>query len=78
MHMSGNVTSKFFVGSSLGSMALPWLMGQLIAPFGPTAAMVAVMGSIMLAIGAYYLLNLAHRLAPTTQSKNPGIRKIEE
>jgi len=78
MHMSGNVTSKFFVGSSLGSMALPWLMGQLIAPFGPTAAMVAVLGSILLAVGAYYLLNLAHRHAPTTQSKNPGIRKIEE
>jgi MFS transporter, FHS family, Na+ dependent glucose transporter 1 len=78
MHMSGNVTSKFFVGSSLGSMALPWLMGQLIDPFGPTAAMVAVLGSILLAVGAYYLLNLAHRLAPTTQSKNPGIRKIEE
>jgi fucose permease len=30
MNLSGNITSIFFVGSSLGSMAVPWIMGQLI------------------------------------------------
>jgi fucose permease len=61
MHMSGKVTSIFFIGSSLGSMVIPWLMGQLIVPFGATAAMVAVLCSLLVAAGLFYILNVAHR-----------------
>jgi FHS family Na+ dependent glucose MFS transporter 1 len=57
MHMSGKITSMFFVGSSLGSMVIPWLMGQLIVPYGATAAMITVLCSILLAAGTLYILN---------------------
>jgi FHS family Na+ dependent glucose MFS transporter 1 len=57
MHVSGKITGIFFTGSSLGSMALPWLIGQLIAPYGATATMIVVLGSMLLASGAFYLLN---------------------
>jgi FHS family Na+ dependent glucose MFS transporter 1 len=63
MHMSGKVTSMFFIGSSLGSMAIPWLMGQLIIPFGATAAIIVVLCSILLASGTYFILNIKQRTA---------------
>ena len=66
MHMSGKITSIFFVGSSLGSMVLPWLMGQLIAPFGATAAMIVVLCSILVAAGTFYILNIVQRSTPTS------------
>ena len=58
MHMSGKTTSWFFVGSSLGSMSIPWLMGQLIAPFGTASTMVVVLCSTLLATGVFYTLNI--------------------
>ena len=58
MHMSGKTTSWFFVGSSLGSMLIPWLMGQLIGPFGPISTMLMVLGSTLVAAAAYYTLNI--------------------
>jgi hypothetical protein len=63
--MSGKVTSMFFIGSSLGSMAIPWLMGQLIIPFGATAAIIVVLCSILLASGTYFILNIKQRTAST-------------
>jgi FHS family Na+ dependent glucose MFS transporter 1 len=69
MHMSGKVTSMFFIGSSLGSMAIPWLMGQLIIPFGATAAMIVVLCSILLATATYYILNIKQRASPTPPSQ---------
>jgi len=35
LHMSGRITGVFLVGSSLGSMALPWLIGQFFESVGP-------------------------------------------
>jgi FHS family Na+ dependent glucose MFS transporter 1 len=35
LHMTGGVTGFFLVGSSLGSMALPWLIGQFFESVGP-------------------------------------------
>jgi FHS family Na+ dependent glucose MFS transporter 1 len=61
MHMSGKITSVFFVSSSLGSMAVPWIMGQLIVPYGATAAMIAVLCSVVIATGTFYLLNVTQR-----------------
>jgi len=69
MHMSGKITSWFFVGSSLGSMTLPWIMGQLIAPFGATAAIIAVLCSILLATGTFYILNIVQRTIPAPPSQ---------
>jgi hypothetical protein len=67
MHLSGSVTSKFFAGSSLGSMAIPWLMGQLITPLGATAVMVAAFCSMLFTAGAYYMLNRVHRAMVVSQ-----------
>lgn len=77
MQLSGRVTSWFFTGSSLGSMTLPWLMGQLIAPLGATAAMIAVLFSVLLAALIFALLNLSrHTVAPSWEpeaaKKTPG------
>ena len=58
MHLSGKITSIFFASSSIGSMALPWLMGQLITPYGAISAMLVVLGSILLASGTFYILNI--------------------
>jgi FHS family Na+ dependent glucose MFS transporter 1 len=58
MHMSGKTTSWFFVGASLGSMSIPWLMGQLIVPFGTASTMMVVLCSILAATGVFYVLNI--------------------
>jgi len=50
LHITGQVTSWFFVGSSLGSMALPWLIGQMFEPLGPLAAMIAIFIAMSLAL----------------------------
>ncbi len=70
MHISGKITSKFFVGASLGSMAIPWLMGQLITPFGATATIMVVLCSIFLATGTYFFLNITQRAVPAS---SPGL-----
>ena len=46
--VSGKVTSFFFIGSSSGSMLIPWLMGQTIEPWGPKAAMGITLGALSL------------------------------
>jgi FHS family Na+ dependent glucose MFS transporter 1 len=48
MTISGQTTSLFFIGVSLGSMLIPWLMGQLIEPIGPQAAMYVVLIALIL------------------------------
>jgi FHS family Na+ dependent glucose MFS transporter 1 len=56
LHISGKVTSWFFVGSSLGSMVLPWVCGQLFVAFGPTAAMWLIFGDILLSIATFFFI----------------------
>jgi FHS family Na+ dependent glucose MFS transporter 1 len=52
LHLTGGVTGFFLVGSSLGAMALPWLIGQFFESVGPqvfpTFLTAAVAGSIVL------------------------------
>jgi MFS transporter, FHS family, Na+ dependent glucose transporter 1 len=43
MTMSGAVTSWFLVGSSIGAMTFPWLIGQLFEPVGPHVTMVTIL-----------------------------------
>jgi FHS family Na+ dependent glucose MFS transporter 1 len=49
LHITGRVTSWFFVGASSGGMVLPWLIGQLFEPVGPWVAMMAIF--IAMALG---------------------------
>jgi FHS family Na+ dependent glucose MFS transporter 1 len=61
MQISSQTTSWFFVGASLGGMLLPWLMGQLIGPFGPISAMIAVFIAIAASTLVFGLLNIYQR-----------------
>ncbi len=58
MPITSQVSSTFLVGGSLGSMTLPWLVGQLFAPYG-RLSVVYVTGAAMLA--AWFLLALIVR-----------------
>jgi FHS family Na+ dependent glucose MFS transporter 1 len=48
MVVTGQVTSMFFVGVGLGSMLMPWLIGQLIEPIGPLAVMYVILAAVLL------------------------------
>jgi MFS transporter, FHS family, Na+ dependent glucose transporter 1 len=69
MHLSGKITSVFFVGSSLGSMTIPWIMGQLITPYGAQVIMITILCSILVATGMFYILNTMRFTAPTPPLK---------
>ena len=49
MPITGRVTSAFMVGSSLGSMTIPWLMGQAFDLRGPQSIVVLLLGSTLAA-----------------------------
>jgi FHS family Na+ dependent glucose MFS transporter 1 len=48
MNVTGQTTSMFFVGVGLGSMLMPWMIGQLIEPIGPLAAMYVILVAVLL------------------------------
>ena len=62
--ITGHVSAAFLVGGSLGTMTLPWLVGQLFVPYGPLSVMY-VTGAAML--GAWVLFALIAR-----QGRRPG------
>jgi FHS family Na+ dependent glucose MFS transporter 1 len=64
MPITSQVSSTFLVGGSLGSMTLPWLVGQLFAPYG-RLSVIYVTGAAMLA--AWFLFGLIVR-----QKRRPG------
>lgn len=51
MLITGQVTSFFFVGSSLGAMFLPWLIGRLFEPLGPQVATISILVDLLLVLG---------------------------
>lgn len=53
--VSGKITAFFFVGSSSGSISLPWLMGQAFEPWGPRAALGLNLGALAV-MGAVFIL----------------------
>jgi len=56
--ITGQVTGWFFVGSSIGGMSLPWLIGQLFEPVGPRVTMFAIMVDLVMAAGVLAVLIL--------------------
>lgn len=72
MRITGRVTGWFFVGSSIGGMCLPWLIGQLFESIGPRVTMFTIMTDLIVAVG---ILGLLMRFAPepaapvTTQAR---------
>jgi MFS transporter, FHS family, Na+ dependent glucose transporter 1 len=58
MTTTGAVTAWFLVGSSIGAMLMPWLIGQLFVPVGPQAVMVVIGIDLLLALGVFTALTL--------------------
>jgi len=54
--LSGQITSLFFVGSSLGAMFWPWLIGQFFEPVGPHMAMALTFIALLLDVVVFTLL----------------------
>lgn len=54
--ITGQVAGWFNAGGSVGVMVLPWLIGQLIAPFGPISVIVAVTIDLVLTILLFLLV----------------------
>ncbi len=58
MTITGQITSLFLAGSSLGSMTMPWLIGQLFEPVGPFVVIVAVAAALVAELALYGLLRM--------------------
>lgn len=56
MPISGRVTSWFFTGASIGSMTIPWLIGQLIDRLGPTWMIVTIGASLLLEVAIFSII----------------------
>lgn len=69
MTITGQVTSLFFVGSSLGGMVLPWLIGQVFEPLGPTSMVMLVLVDLLVALVLYLMLIFRVHTAPV---ENPA------
>jgi FHS family Na+ dependent glucose MFS transporter 1 len=56
MTLSGQVTSWFFAGVSLGSMSFPWLIGQLFDALGPRVTMYTILAGLAAASAVFAIL----------------------
>jgi hypothetical protein len=56
MTLTGQVTSWFFVGSSLGSMTIPLLIGQMFESHGPQITMMIILIALLIAAVVFVLL----------------------
>ena len=73
MPITSQVSATFLVGGSLGTMTLPWLVGQLFAPYGPVSIMY-VTGSAMLA--AWFLFALIVSLRPRHGKPESALEQV--
>jgi FHS family Na+ dependent glucose MFS transporter 1 len=64
MHMSGRLTGVFLVGSSLGSMSLPWLIGQFFESAGPGVFPVLLLAALGCACLLFAVIALLLSLPP--------------
>jgi FHS family Na+ dependent glucose MFS transporter 1 len=56
IHISGRVAGIFLVGTSLGGLFLPWLIGQLFEDVGPQVVPMALLLTVIVTVGFYALL----------------------
>jgi hypothetical protein len=55
MHLTGTITGWFLVGSGLGGMLLPWLIGQAFVQVGAGAMMGMIFLNIVLNVVMLFL-----------------------
>jgi FHS family Na+ dependent glucose MFS transporter 1 len=58
MTITASVTSWFFVGSSLGGMVLPWLIGQLFPTIGPHAMAFVITITVVLNLILFFVVTI--------------------
>lgn len=63
LHLRGSTTRWFFVGGSMGSITIPWTVGQGFEFIGPAVLMPAML-AVVLGNGACYLLLLRRLKTP--------------
>ncbi len=74
MTVTGRVTGWILVGSSVGAMLMPWLVGQLFGAFGPRAVMLAILADLLVLAGLFGVLmwrvrvHTSRRPTPVTES----------
>jgi FHS family Na+ dependent glucose MFS transporter 1 len=56
MNMSGQVTSLFLVGSSIGAIFFPWFIGQLFDRYGPWITMPSILVFVVVLMVVFVLL----------------------
>ncbi len=59
--LTGRITGIFFVASSIGSMSLPWLIGQLFEPIGPQVTIISLLIVLTCAVIIYCILTIYMR-----------------
>ena len=67
MTITGSITAWFLIGSSLGSMSVPWLIGQLFESVGPPTMMVILVVDLAAALAVFVITMLysARRASPS-------------
>jgi fucose permease len=68
MTITGQVTGWFFIGAGIGSMALPWLIGQAFNPLGPGAFLWLLGADLLVALLVLWALLAVFRF-----SEGPGL-----
>lgn len=56
VRLTGRLTGWFFVGSSLGGMTVPWVIGQFFESIGPRITMIVVLIDLVVALGIFIIL----------------------
>jgi MFS transporter, FHS family, Na+ dependent glucose transporter 1 len=56
LSLNSQMTSYFFVGAALGSMSIPWLIGQLFEQIGPIVTMFTIFITLLVAMVVFGLL----------------------
>ena len=56
MTITGAVTGWFFVGASIGSMVLPWFIGQLFERVGAVIVLWVIGGTLLLGLGVFGMI----------------------
>ncbi|TVR24085.1 MAG: MFS transporter [Anaerolineaceae bacterium] len=66
IRLTGKITSYFYLGAGTGVMIMPWLIGQLIQPFGAAVLLWFVLGALLLKLGILWLILRALSQSPSS------------
>ncbi len=75
MALTGKVTSMLLVGGSIGSMTLPWLIGQLFERIGPHVTMYAIFVNMMVS-GMMFLVTMAYARRVPERLRKPVDKSV--